>query len=122
MVVNSKEARLDRFFEIPRRRFAGFCFGLSFGVFVVLGILFISLVPSSGLSEVYMKREETVALLKELGAEHLIQPSFVLIDRRKPDSYELKIKGVYNLQDVEIFLRNKFSVEESKDYLVIFGP
>ena len=67
-----------------------------------------------------MKREETVALLKELGAEHLIQPSFVLIDRRKPDSYALKIKGVYNLQDVEIFLRNKFSIEESKDYLVIF--
>ncbi len=94
-------------------------FGYLLGCFVVLGILFISLVPSSGLSEVYMKREETVALLKELGAEHLIQPSFVLIDRRKPDSYALKIKGVYNLQDVEIFLRNKFSIEESKDYLVI---
>jgi len=31
----------------------------------------------------------------------------------------LKIKGDFNLQAMKIFLKNKFSVEENKDYIVI---
>ena len=31
-----------------------------------------------------MKRVEAVALVKELGGEHLIRPSFVIIDRGNP--------------------------------------
>ena len=68
-----------------------------------------------------MDRREAVALLKELGTEHLIQPSLVLIKQRTPDSYQLEIKGNYDSQRIEEFLNNKgFSYEENKDYLIIF--
>ncbi len=66
-----------------------------------------------------MKREEAVALLKELGSERLIQPSLVLLEQKCPDSYELKIKGDYNLQEIRVFLNNRFLTEEFKNYLVI---
>ncbi len=66
-----------------------------------------------------IKRAEAVALLKELNAEQLIQPSFVIVEQRFPDIYQLRIKGDYNLQDLTIFLNNRFSIEECKNYLVI---
>ncbi|MGA3290954.1 MAG: hypothetical protein ABSD42_12025 [Candidatus Bathyarchaeia archaeon] len=66
-----------------------------------------------------MKREEAVALLKELGAEHLIQPFLVLIEQRSPDRYQLQIKGNYNLREIEMFVKNRFSLEESKGYLIL---
>jgi hypothetical protein len=52
-----------------------------------------------------MKRVEAVALLKELSAEHLIQPSSVLIEQRKPDSYQLCLKGDFDRQGIEDFLQ-----------------
>jgi len=67
-----------------------------------------------------VKREESSALLKELATQQLVSPSFVIIERRLPDTYQLKIKGDYDLQAMRIFLRDRFSVEENKDYLVIF--
>jgi hypothetical protein len=67
-----------------------------------------------------VKREESSALLKELATQQLVSPSFVIIERRLPDTYQLKIKGDYDLQEVKLFLKNKFSVEENKDYIVIF--
>ena len=68
-----------------------------------------------------MKREEAVALLKELGSVSLIQPSLVLIEKRKPDRYQLQIRGDYNRQLIGIFLKKRnFSVEMSNDYLIIF--
>ena len=70
-----------------------------------------------------MERKEAIALLKELGTEHLIRPSLVLIENRKPDRFQLQIKGDYDCQLIDVFLRVKgFSCEENKDYLVIFKP
>jgi hypothetical protein len=34
----------------------------------------------------------------------------------------MKIKGKYDLQAMRIFLKNKFSVEENKDHIVISEP
>jgi hypothetical protein len=60
-----------------------------------------------------MKRGEAVALLKELGAEGLIQPSLVLIEQRKPDSYQLCLKGDYDRTEIELFLKNyPLAIEE----------
>jgi hypothetical protein len=70
-----------------------------------------------------MQRYEAVALLKELGAEHLIQPSLVLIEQRTPDRYELQIKGFYDLELVRAFTQQyNLTVKEEniKGYLVIF--
>jgi hypothetical protein len=69
-----------------------------------------------------MKREEAVALLKELEADHLIQPSLIHIQRRTPDNYKLQMKGDFSYQEIETFLKNRgFSCEENKeDYLTIF--
>jgi hypothetical protein len=69
-----------------------------------------------------MKRQEAVALLKELSTEQLIQPSLILIQQRSPDRFQLQIKGNYDCQQIEVFLKNKFSLEESKGYLIIFTP
>ena len=75
------------------------------------------------LGGVHLERKETVALLKELGTEHLIQPSSVLIKQRTPDGYQLEIKGNYDCQAIEEFLKNRgFSYKENKDYLIIFKP
>ena len=70
-----------------------------------------------------MKREEAVALLKELEAKHLIQPSLVHIQQRTADQYQLQMKGDFSCQEIETFLKNRgFSCEENKDYLTIFKP
>ena len=72
-----------------------------------------------------MQRYEAVALLKELDAEHLIQPSLVLIEQRKPDKYELQIKGFYDLESIKGFaIQYGLAVKEdiTKGYLVIFKP
>jgi hypothetical protein len=65
-----------------------------------------------------MKRAEAAALLKELGSEQLIQPFLVLIEQRSPDRYQLQIKDSYNLREIEVFVKNRFSLEESKGYLI----
>jgi hypothetical protein len=72
-----------------------------------------------------MQRYEAVALLKELDAEHLINPSFVLIEQRKPDRYELQIKGFYDLELIKGFAKQyDLTVKEdaTKGNLVIFKP
>jgi len=69
-----------------------------------------------------MKREESVALLKELGTNQLVRPIAVSIEHKLPDSYQLKIRGDYDLQAMKILLKNRFSVEENQDYLVISTP
>jgi hypothetical protein len=69
----------------------------------------------------HVKREEALALLKELGSVSLIQPSLVLIEQRKSDSYQLQIRGDYNRQLIGIFLKKRhFSLEMSNDYLIVF--
>ena len=75
-----------------------------------------------GTEEELMKRWEVVALLKELVAEQLIQPSLVFIDQRKPERYQLQIKGDYNIQEIELFVKNRFSVQEYDGYLIFNNP
>jgi hypothetical protein len=41
----------------------------------------------------YIERAEAVALLKKLGEAELIQPSFVILEIRSPDIYQLRIRG-----------------------------
>ncbi len=72
-----------------------------------------------------MDRKEAVALLKELSVECLVLPSLVLIEKRKADSYQLRIKGDYDRQLIVTFLnKKKFECEENLDkgYLCIFKP
>ena len=64
-----------------------------------------------------MKRTEAVGLLKELVAEQLIVPSLVLLEQSSPDSYQLEIKGNYDFQKIEMFVKNRFSLEECEGYL-----
>ncbi len=69
-----------------------------------------------------MKRNEAVALLKELGAENLLQPTVALIEQRKPDKYQLCVKGDYDRYQIESFLK-KYTLEfeeNAKGYLCIF--
>ena len=72
-----------------------------------------------------MQRYEAVALLKELDAQHLIQPSLVLIEQRKPDRYQLQIKGYYDLESITGFVK-QFDLAVKEDptsgLLVIFKP
>jgi hypothetical protein len=69
-----------------------------------------------------MKRKEAIALLKELSDKQLIQPTFVLIEQRKPDSFELEIKGNFDCQAIDQFVNNRFMVKENleKGILIIF--
>ncbi len=72
-----------------------------------------------------MERAEAVALLKELGAGLLIQPTMVMIEQRTPDHYQLRIKGNYNRNEIEQFAQKFYlSVKEdkTKNYLFIFKP
>jgi hypothetical protein len=72
-----------------------------------------------------MKRNEAVALLKELGSEHLLQPSFVIIEQRKPDRYQLCVKGDYDRHEIEDFLQKyNLAIEEdvTRGLLCIFKP
>ncbi len=71
-----------------------------------------------------MKRAEAVAVLKELSTELLIQPSWVLIEQRKPDSYQLCVKGDFDLPQLEDLLK-KYTLsfeEDTKGFLCIFKP
>jgi hypothetical protein len=71
-----------------------------------------------------MKRAEAIALLKELSAEHLIQPSLVLIDLRKPGSYQLCVKGDFDREGIEDVLQKNALVfeEDSRKGLCVFEP
>ena len=66
-----------------------------------------------------MKRKEPVAFLKELSVNQFVSPTVVSIEHMLPDSYRLKIKGNFEIQAMKKYLKNKFLVEENKDYVVI---
>ena len=70
-----------------------------------------------------MLREQAVALLKELIANDLIQASWVSIEGRTPNSYELKFNGYYNRGLIDpILQKHNLTIKEdkSKGYFVIF--
>jgi len=72
-----------------------------------------------------MKREQAVALWKELGAKQWVQPLAIVLEQRKPSSYQLKIKGFYDCKLIEEFAQSRnLAIEENKEkgFLVIFKP
>jgi len=69
-----------------------------------------------------LDRKEAIALLSELGINQLVNPNLVILEQRKLDNYQLRIKGSYNLKDVGLFLKNRFRLEELNNYLIIFRP
>ncbi len=68
-----------------------------------------------------MNRKEAIVLLGELGANQLVNPNLVLIDEITLGNYQIKIKGTYDLPQIVVFLKNKFSFEERKDHFIIFN-
>ena len=68
-----------------------------------------------------MNRREAINLLSELGANQLVCPSFVILEQRKTDQYQLKIKGSYNFHEIVTFLKNRFLIEEIRNFLVIYA-
>ena len=69
-----------------------------------------------------MNRREAITLLSELGANQLVCPSYVILEQRKTDNYQLKIKGSYNFHEIGNFLKNRFLIEEIRNFLVIYTP
>ncbi len=69
-----------------------------------------------------MDRKEAITLLRELGANQLVCPSLVILEQRKTENYQLKIKGTYNFHEIGNFLKNRFSIEEIKNFLIIYTP
>ncbi len=69
-----------------------------------------------------LDRKEAIALLFELGSYQLVSPDVVILEPRKLDRYQLKIKGDYNFNEIGLFLKSKFCLKEVNNYLVIFKP
>jgi hypothetical protein len=68
-----------------------------------------------------LERKEAVALLKEIGNQLLVSPRTVLIECRKADDCQLKIKGEYINEEIKLFLKNRgYTYEVNKDYLIIY--
>ena len=66
-----------------------------------------------------------MALLKELVANYLVDPSFVNICERKPNHYQIQIKCDYNRKEIdEHAKKHGLTIEEDKEkkYLLIFKP
>jgi hypothetical protein len=69
-----------------------------------------------------MKRTQAIELLKELGDLGLVQSRLVYVEERKPDSFQLCVKGDYDICKMENFLK-KYTLtfeENEKGYLCIF--
>jgi hypothetical protein len=72
-----------------------------------------------------VRREQAVAIVKELVCNNLIQTNWLSIDSRKVDSYELKFRGDYEHNDIEIFLQNRnlaMAENKEKGFCIIFKP
>jgi hypothetical protein len=69
-----------------------------------------------------VNRKEAIVLLAELGSRELVNPDLVVLEKRSTENYQLKIKGVYSLKEIEVHLKNRFRIEESKNCLIIYQP
>jgi len=71
-----------------------------------------------------IKRDEAIALLKQLGDLGIVLSNLVYIHQWKTDHFQLCVKGDYNIDKLENFLKkNVLSSEENeKGYLCIFKP
>jgi hypothetical protein len=66
-------------------------------------------------------RKTAVSLFKELCDKEFFEPLMVVIEQRNEDNYQLMVKGEYDVQQIELFLKGRgFSLEVCKNYLVIF--
>jgi hypothetical protein len=72
-----------------------------------------------------MRREQAVAVVKELVGNNLIQTNWLSIDKRKPDSYELKFRGYCERLLLDSFLQNRnLAMDENREkgFCIIFKP
>jgi len=72
-----------------------------------------------------MDRKEALAMLKELIAEDLVDPSYVNVSKRTPNHYQIQIRCDYNKKEVEAHAKKYgLTIEEDKErkYLVIYKP
>lgn len=70
-----------------------------------------------------MDREQAMAMLKELVAMDLVEPSFVHISERIPNHYQIQIKCDYNREKIEEHAKKQgLIIKEDKErkYLVVF--
>lgn len=70
-----------------------------------------------------MLRAQAIAVLKEIVTNGLIDTAWVSIEKRAPDSFELRIKTDCNRTLIEAFLqKHNLTLEENKqkDWLIIY--
>jgi hypothetical protein len=70
-----------------------------------------------------LDRPQAMAMLKELVAHNLVEPSYVNICLRKPDHYQLQLKSDFNTKEIKEFAeKNGLTIEEDKErkYMFIF--
>ena len=70
-----------------------------------------------------MLRAQAIAVLKELVANGLIDTAWVSIEERKPNSFELRVKGNGDCSLIDPFLqKHNLTLEENKEkgWLVIY--
>ncbi len=87
-----------------------------------IGTTLLVLYLHGGIEGKLLERKEAIALLVELGSYQLVSPDFVILEQRKLDRYQLKIKGNYNFKEIGLFVKNRFSLKEVNNYLVIYKP
>ena len=84
-----------------------------------------SIVSAKVLVDVRLDRTQAMALLKELVAYDLVDPSYVSMIQTKPNRYRLQIKCNYNKTRMQEYAKNNnLIIEEDKEqkYLVIYNP
>ena len=92
---------------------------------VIIAIIINIVYVSMKLGETGVDRVEAMALLKELVAVNLVDPSFINMLHKEPNHYQLQIKGEYFRSEIEEYAKQfGLSVEEDKErkYFVIFKP
>jgi hypothetical protein len=83
------------------------------------------LLISKALGGLITRREQALALVKELVANNLIQTNWLSLEKRKPDSYELKFKGDCDHSLLSLFLQNHrlaIKANHEKGFCIIFKP
>jgi hypothetical protein len=71
-----------------------------------------------------LDRLQAMAVLKELVADNLVDPSYVSIGKRSPTNYQIQIKCNYNKEIEAYAKKHGLTITEDKErkYLVIFKP
>jgi hypothetical protein len=72
-----------------------------------------------------LNQSEAMAMLRELVAYNLVNPSYVHINERSANVYQLQIKIKYNATELGQFAKTRgLTIHENKEqkYLLIFKP